>query len=83
MVVELASGSNVGKYTGYYYTASMSAQIITPILSGAIMDMVGNMLPLFYYSTIFASLAFVTMIFVKHGDSKKVLKEEKEQEETK
>ncbi|MBQ4099246.1 MAG: MFS transporter [Clostridia bacterium] len=81
MVVELASGSNVGKYTGYYYTASMSAQIITPILSGAIMDMVGNMLPLFYYSTIFASLAFVTMIFVKHGDSKKVSKEKQEVEE--
>ncbi len=81
MVVELASGSNVGKYTGYYYTASMSAQIITPILSGAIMDMVGNMLPLFYYSTIFASLAFVTMIFVKHGDSKKVSQEKQEKEE--
>ncbi len=81
MVVELASGSNVGKYTGYYYTASMSAQIITPILSGAIMDMVGNMLPLFYYSTIFASLAFVTMIFVKHGDSKNVSKEKQEKEE--
>ncbi len=81
MVVELASGSNVGKYTGYYYTASMSAQIITPILSGAIMDMVGNMLPLFYYSTIFASLAFLTMIFVKHGDSKKVSKEKQEMEE--
>ena len=77
MVVELASGSNVGKYTGYYYTASMSAQILTPILSGAIMDMVGNMLPLFYYSTIFASLAFITMLFVKHGDSEKVKNEEK------
>lgn len=79
MVVELASGSNVGKYTGYYYTASMSAQIITPILSGLIMDMVGNMLPLFYYSTIFSALAFITMLFVKHGDSKKV--EVKETEE--
>lgn len=70
MVVELASGSNVGKYTGYYYTASMAAQIITPVLSGFIMDLVGNMLPLFYYATIFAALAFVTMFFVKHGDSK-------------
>ena len=70
MVVELASGSNVGKYTGYYYTASMAAQIVTPILSGVIMDLVGNMRPLFYYSTVFAALAFVTMIFVKHGDNK-------------
>lgn len=70
MVVELASGSNVGKYTGYYYTASMAAQIVTPILSGAVMDMIGNMRPLFYYATVFAALAFVTMIFVRHGDSK-------------
>ena len=69
MVVELASGSNVGKYTGYYYTASMTAQIVTPILSGFIMDLVGNMSPLFYYATVFSALAFLTMIFVKHGDS--------------
>lgn len=68
MVVELAKGGNVGKYTGYYYTASMTAQIITPILSGAVMDLFGGMTPLFYYSTIFIGLSFVTMFFVKHGD---------------
>ena len=70
MVVELASGGNVGKFTGYYYTASMSAQIVTPILSGFIMDIVGSMKPLFYYATIFAMFAIITMAFVKHGDSK-------------
>ncbi|MBR3863618.1 MAG: MFS transporter [Clostridia bacterium] len=68
MVVELAKGGNIGKYTGYYYTASMAAQIITPILSGAVMDLFGGMQPLFYYSTIFIALSFVTMFFVKHGD---------------
>ena len=77
MVVELASGSNVGKYTGYYYTASMSAQILTPILSGFIMTLVGNMRPLFYYAAIFAALAFITMIFVKHGDNKVAKESEK------
>ena len=70
MVVELAKESDVGKYTGWYYTASMSAQVLTPILSGAIMDLVGNMTPLFPYACVCASLAFVTMIMVKHGDSK-------------
>ncbi|MBR1867082.1 MAG: MFS transporter [Clostridia bacterium] len=70
MVVELAHSGNVGKFTGYYYTASMAAQIVTPILSGFIMDMVGSMSPLFYYSTIFAALAILTMAFVRHGDSK-------------
>lgn len=72
MVVELAKGGDVGKYTGWYYTASMSAQVLTPILSGAIMDLVGNMLPLFPYAFICVALAFVTMFFVKHGDSKPV-----------
>lgn len=74
MVVELAKDSNVGKYTGWYYTASMSAQVITPILSGAIMDLAQNMLPLFPYACICVSLAFITMILVKHGDSKPIKK---------
>ncbi len=74
MVVELASGGDVGKYTGYYYTASMAAQILTPILSGALMDLAGNMRPLFPYATVFVALAFVTMLFVQHGDSKPIKK---------
>lgn len=75
MVVELASGGNVGKFTGYYYTASMAAQIVTPILSGAVMDLFGSMRPLFYYATVFVAIAFITMLFVKHGDSKPVPKD--------
>ncbi|MCH5151639.1 MAG: MFS transporter [Clostridiales bacterium] len=70
MVVELAKGSTIGKYTGYYYTASMAAQVITPILSGALMDAMGTMSILFPYGAIFAAASFVTMLFVKHGDSK-------------
>ncbi len=69
MVVELATGSDVGKYTGYYYTASMSAQIITPILSGFLVDAFGWGV-FFPYAAIFAALSFVTMLFVKHGDAK-------------
>ena len=71
MVVEMCSGGDIGKYTGYYYTASMSAQIITPMLSGFFMDMDGvGMTVLFPYAAIFAGLAFVTMVMVKHGDAK-------------
>ena len=71
MVVELAKAGDTGRYTGWYYTASMSAQVLTPVLSGAIMDLVGNMSPLFPYASICVALAFVTMFFVKHGDAKK------------
>lgn len=70
MVVELAKGSTIGKYTGYYYTASMAAQIVTPILSGYLMQAFGTMRILFPYGTIFVALSFVTMLFVKHDDSK-------------
>ena len=69
MVVELATGSDVGKYTGLYYTASMSAQIITPILSGFLVQAIGWQV-FFPYAAIFAALSFVTMLFVKHGDTK-------------
>ncbi len=68
MVVELSRGSNVGKYTGFYYTASMSAQVVTPILSGVFLDM--NFRTLFPYAAIFVALSFVTMLFVRHGDAK-------------
>ena len=70
MVVEMCSGADIGKYTGYYYTASMAAQIVTPVLSGALMDMTGRMTILFPYAAVFAGLAFVTMFFVRHGDAK-------------
>ncbi len=73
MVVEMCSGSDVGKYTGFYYTASMAAQTLTPMLSGFLMDKMG-MTVLFPYSAIFVALAFVTMLLVKHGDSMVIAK---------
>ncbi len=69
MVVEMCSGGDVGRYTGFYYTASMAAQVATPIVSGFLMDKMG-LTVLFPYAFIFVTLAFVTMLFVKHGDSK-------------
>ena len=69
MVVEMCSGADIGKYTGYYYTASMAAQIVTPMFSGYLMDEMG-MVILFPYAAIFAATAFLTMSFVKHGDAK-------------
>ena len=75
MVVELARGGDVGKYTGYYYTASMAAQIVAPILSGFLYDLFGMRYVFFAFGTVFVALAFVTMFFVKHGDAKPIKKE--------
>jgi len=69
MVVELASGSDVGKYTGFYYTFSMSAQVLTPVLSGALLEHVGYW-TLFPYALVMMVCAMVTMSQVRHGDSK-------------
>ncbi|NMA37892.1 MAG: SLC45 family MFS transporter [Papillibacter sp.] len=86
MVVEMSKGADVGKYTGYYYTVSMAAQIITPILSGAVLEYgylaLGSANPdagyvfLFPYGALFTTLSFVTMLFVKHGDSKALKKKD-------
>lgn len=69
MVVEMCKGSDIGKFTGYYYTASMSAQIITPMLAGTLMRHIDYRV-LFPYAAFFVALSFVTMIFVHHGDVK-------------
>ena len=69
MVVELSSTGSIGKYTGLYYAATMSAQAITPFMAGLIMDEWGSKY-LFLYAMICVIISIVLMVFVKHGDSK-------------
>ncbi len=68
MAVDIATEGDIGKYTGYYYTFSMAAQVLTPILSGWFLQYVSYR-TLFPYAVVFSALAFVTMSQVKHGDS--------------
>ena len=69
MVVEMCKGSDIGKFTGYYYTASMAAQIITPIFAGTLMRVISYKV-LFIYAAVFVLLSYMTMTQVKHGDQK-------------
>lgn len=69
MVVEISKSGDIGKYTGYYYTFSMAAQVFTPILSGFLLQNVSYRI-LFPYAVFFSLASLCTMIFVKHGDSK-------------
>ena len=69
MVLEMCKGSEVGKFTGLYYTFSMSAQIATPIVAGWLLENISYK-ALFPYAAIFAFGSFITMGFVKHGDIK-------------
>ena len=74
MVVEISAAGDVGKYTGLYYTFSMSAQVITPILSGFLLEHISYR-TLFPYAVVFSTLSFCTMMMVKHGDVKPVKKQ--------
>lgn len=69
MVVEMCRGSDIGKFTGYYYTFSMAAQVVTPIAAGTLMRVIDYRV-LFPYAAIFVALSFVTMLGVHHGDTK-------------
>lgn len=68
MIMEVASENTTGRYTGYYYTASMSAQIITPILSGAVMEFIGYRF-LYLYAVVCALLAGLPLLLVKKGNT--------------
>ena len=67
MIVEMSKGSDLGKFTGTYYTFSMAAQILTPILSGVLLENISYR-TLFPYALFFSLLALITMSQVRHGD---------------
>ncbi|HHY81412.1 MAG TPA: SLC45 family MFS transporter [Clostridiales bacterium] len=69
MVVEMSRSGDVGKYTGYYYTFSMAAQIFTPIFSGFLLEKISYRI-LFPYAIVFSLLSLCTMLMVRHGDSR-------------
>ncbi len=71
MVVEMCRGADCGKFTGYYYTASMAGQVLTPIMAGFLMRNISYKI-LFIYATIFAFVSFLTMTQVRHGDVKAI-----------
>lgn len=73
MVLEICKLSDTGKYTGIYYTTSMSAQILTPIISGVLLEKI-SYATLFPYAVIFSFASLCTMLMVKHGDSKPIKK---------
>lgn len=77
IIWEMSQGSDIGKYTGYYYTASMSAQIITPMIAGFLMEKLDNYGVLFPYAVAAELIAFVMLMQVKHGDSKPVQPKDK------
>ena len=73
MVVELSSSKTIGRFTGFYYTASMSAQTVTPILLGLVFNMTGKWRALSIYAAALTALSFfVFTLLVKNIKANKV-----------
>ena len=72
LVLEIGGLDKVGTFTGYYYTATFSAQIATPIIYGIVRMLTGTYGSLFYYCPICFILSLICILFVKHGESEEI-----------
>ena len=83
LVLEIGGVDKVGTFTGYYYTATFSAQIASPIVYGIVRMVSGSYLSLFVYSPIMFALSILLILFVKHGEAipEELLKKVKEENE--
>lgn len=69
LVLEIGGIDKVGTFTGYYYTATFSAQIASPIVYGVVAMVSGTYMSLFYYSPLAFVLCVLLLLFVKHGEA--------------
>lgn len=69
LVLEIGGVDKVGTFTGYYYTATFSAQIASPIVYGAVAMVTGTYMSLFYYSPVAFLICLGLILFVKHGEA--------------
>ncbi len=83
LVLEIGGMDKVGTYTGYYYTATFSAQIATPIIYGIVRMFTGTYMSLFYYCPIAFALSMLCIFAVKHGEAipDEIIKKIKEENE--
>jgi MFS family permease len=70
MVVDMGTEKDIGLYTGFYYTASFLASVISPVLFGVIRDITQSYQVIFLYSAIAFFVALILMLFVKRGEAK-------------
>ena len=69
LVLEIGGIDKVGTFTGYYYTATVSAQRATPIIYGIVRMFTGTYMSLFYYCPIAFILSALCILVVKHGEA--------------
>lgn len=69
LVLDIGGIEKVGTFTGYYYTATFSAQIASPIVYGLVRMLSGTYMSLFVYSPIMFVLSMLCIFVVKHGEA--------------
>ncbi len=69
LVLEIGGQAKIGTFTGYYYTATFSAQIAAPIVFGIFCMFSGTYSILFVFSPIAFILSLLCILFVKHGEA--------------
>ncbi len=69
LVLEIGGLDKVGTFTGYYYTATFSAQIASPIVYGIVRMFTGTYMSLFAYCPVVFVLAILCILFVRHGEA--------------
>ena len=69
MVLEVSTPEDIGRFTGIYYIATMSAQTLGPIFGGLVMDYIGGSSGLLIFSAVCVAIGAVCMLFVKHGEA--------------
>jgi len=69
LVLEIGGIDKVGTFTGYYYTATFSAQIASPIIYGVVRMLSGTYMSLFIYSPVMFILSMLCIFVVKHGEA--------------
>lgn len=67
MILELCDAGSVGRYAGYFFMTTACAQVVTPVLSGLVMDVSMNML--FAYVALMSAFMCVCLLLSKHGDT--------------
>jgi len=69
LVLEIGGIEKIGTFTGYYYTATFSAQIAAPIVFGIIRMFSGTYMTLFTFCPIAFAISTFCIFLVRHGEA--------------
>ena len=70
VMLSIGGKENFGAFTGYYYTATMSAAVVFPTIFGFFIGITGTYVTAQVIPLVLMSVGLVCLQFVKHGEPK-------------